>query len=40
MLTIIVSGTNKLRDDLRSLVRDHLNDKVRLYELEYQPSED
>ena len=28
---------NEIRDDLREIVRGHLEDKVRLLELEYQP---
>ena len=36
---IIVFRINKLHDDLHSLVHDHLNDKVRLYKLKYQFSE-
>lgn len=37
VLTILVSATNKLRDHLRGLVRDYLDDGVRMQELEYQP---
>ena len=35
----LVSGTDKQRDDLRSLVRGYLDDRIKLLELEYQPSE-
>ena len=40
LLTILiasVSGTNKLRDDLREAVKNHLTKNVTLEELEYQP---
>jgi hypothetical protein len=37
VLMNLVSATDKLRDDLRGLVRGYLNDGVRLQELEYQP---
>ncbi len=34
----LVFGIDKQRDDLRSLVRDYLNDRVKLLKLKYQPS--
>lgn len=37
MLTALVSATDKLRDEIRFIVRDHLADRMRLTELEYQP---
>ena len=40
LLTVLiapVSGTNKLRDDLREAVRNHLTKNVTVQELEYQP---
>jgi hypothetical protein len=33
----VVSGTCKLRDHLRALVRTHLDDGVQLQELDFQP---
>ena len=38
LLTDAVSGSDALRDQLRRLVRGHVDEKVRLEELEYQPS--
>ncbi|KAH6675937.1 hypothetical protein B0J14DRAFT_587659 [Halenospora varia] len=38
-LLVMVSGTGELRDQLRALVRPHLDHGVRLQELEYQPEE-
>ncbi|KAG9231519.1 cell surface metalloreductase [Amylocarpus encephaloides] len=35
-MLVIVSGTGQLRDQLRDTVRGYLDDKVRLWELEYQ----
>ena len=32
-----VSASEKIRDDLRIIVRSYLNEKVRLLELDYQP---
>ncbi|KAI9774177.1 MAG: hypothetical protein M1839_001879 [Geoglossum umbratile] len=37
-LLVIVSGTEDIRDELRSVVRDHLRDEVSFFELDYQPS--
>jgi hypothetical protein len=37
MLTAPVSASAKVRDEIRFIVRDHLADKVRMTELEYQP---
>jgi len=37
MLILVVSGTVQLRDELRALVRPHLDHGVRLQELEFQP---
>lgn len=37
MLTALVSATDKLRDEICFIVRDHLADRMRLTELEYQP---
>lgn len=34
---VMVSATDKLRDEIRFIVRDHLADRMRLTELEYQP---
>ena len=34
-----VSGTDDIRDELRSVVRDHLMDGVSFFELDYQPSQ-
>jgi hypothetical protein len=34
---MLVSGGGALRDHLRALVRSHLDDEVRLQELEFQP---
>jgi hypothetical protein len=36
-LTSTVSATDKTRDQVRSVVRDFLNEKVTMSELEYQP---
>lgn len=36
---MLVSGSGALRDHLRTLVRPHLDDGVRLQELEFQPEE-
>ncbi|KAH6668517.1 cell surface metalloreductase [Halenospora varia] len=36
-ILVMVSGTGELRDHLRALVRPHLDDRVRLQELEFQP---
>ena len=35
----IVSANNLIRDEVRTLVREHLNRNVRMVELEYQPHE-
>jgi hypothetical protein len=32
------SVTNKLRDDIKELVREYLTKKVKYFELEYQPA--
>lgn len=37
VLKILVSATDKLRDHLRGLVPDYLDDGLRLQELEYEP---
>jgi hypothetical protein len=37
LLISTVSAVNEVRDKLRDLVYDHLEDNVRLLELEYQP---
>ncbi|KAI9777128.1 MAG: hypothetical protein M1839_009084 [Geoglossum umbratile] len=37
MLIAEVSGTDDVRDELRSLVQDHLADSISLLELDYQP---
>jgi hypothetical protein len=40
MLIILpVSATDDIRDELRDLVRDHLGDEVKFFELDYQPSQ-
>ncbi|KAI9769850.1 MAG: hypothetical protein M1840_003844 [Geoglossum simile] len=36
-MLVAVSGTDDVRDELRSLVRDHLADGISLLELDYQP---
>jgi hypothetical protein len=36
MLTAPVSASDKLRDEICFIVREHLADKVRMAELEYQ----
>ena len=38
LLIVVVSGNDKLRDDLREHVRGYLREKVRLVELEFQPT--
>jgi len=35
---LTVSANDEVRDDLRNVVRGHLSDKVRFFELDYQPS--
>jgi hypothetical protein len=39
LITLAVSATDDIRDDLRSIVRDYLADEVSFFELEYQPSQ-
>lgn len=34
-----VSGSQKIRDDLRSLVRNYLDGRLKLLEMDYQPNE-
>ena len=37
LMNLKVSGSGEIRDKLRLLVRDHLDEKVSLLELDYQP---
>ena len=37
LMNLKVSGSREIRDKLRLLVRDHLDEKVSLLELDYQP---
>lgn len=38
LLIFAVSAANSVRDELRDVVRHHLADRIRFFELEYQPS--
>ena len=37
LMIVAVSATDDVRDELRCVVRDHLSDKIKYFELDFQP---